>query len=67
MDSRYRTIETSRSFAAKFSKRLQRNGESAEEYAADLKMLYDKAHGYRDRRIRDEDLVRRFLDGLLDR
>jgi hypothetical protein len=28
--------------------------------------LYDKAHGYRDRRTRDEDLVRRFLDGLRD-
>ena len=28
--------------------------------------MYDKAHGYRDRRARDEDLVRRFLDGLQD-
>jgi len=31
-----------------------------------LKQLYDKAHGWRDRRTRDEDLVRRFLDGLSD-
>jgi hypothetical protein len=37
-----------------------------EDFAADLKMLYDKAHGYRDRHIKDEDLVRRFLDGLRD-
>ena len=37
-----------------------------EDYAADLKRLYDKAHGYRNRRIRDEDLVRRFLCGLSD-
>jgi hypothetical protein len=29
-------------------------------------MLYDRAHGYRDRKTRDEDLVRRFLDGLYD-
>ncbi|KAH3789859.1 hypothetical protein DPMN_168048 [Dreissena polymorpha] len=35
-----------------------------EEYAADLKSLYDKAHNYRVRRTRDEDLVRKFLDGL---
>ncbi|KAH3866624.1 hypothetical protein DPMN_029722 [Dreissena polymorpha] len=64
--SRYRVIETPRSFAAKFNRRSQRHGETAEEYAAELKKLYDKAHGYRDRLTRDEDLVRRFLDGLLD-
>jgi hypothetical protein len=66
LDSRYKKIETARSFAAKFSRRSQKYGETAEEYAADLKRLYDKAHGYRDRRTRAEDLVRRFLDGLLD-
>ncbi|XP_053385508.1 uncharacterized protein LOC123539473 [Mercenaria mercenaria] len=63
---RYRVIETSRSFAAKFSRRNQKHGETVEEYAAELKRLYGKAHGHRDRHIRDEDLVRRFLDGLLD-
>ncbi len=66
INSRFRVVETARSFAAKFSRRNQRHGETAEEYAADLKMLYDKAHGFRDRQTRDEDLVRRFLDGLLD-
>ena len=66
MTRRYRVIETSRSFAAKFTRRNQRSGETAEDFAADLKRLYDKAHKHRDRRIRDEDLVRRFLDGLLD-
>jgi hypothetical protein len=66
MNSRFRVIETARSFAAKFSQRSQKHGETAEEFAAELKRLYDKAHGYRDRRTRDEDLVRRFLDGLLD-
>ena len=63
---RYKKIETARSYAAKFSKRSQKPGETAEDYAADLKRLYNKAHGYRDRRTRDEDLVRRFLDGLYD-
>lgn len=66
LNSRFRKIETARSFAAKFSNRMQEAGETIEEYAADLKRLYDKAHGYRDRRTRDEDLVRRFLDGLKD-
>ena len=66
LTNRFRVVETSRSFAAKFSRRSQRQGETAEEYAAELKMLYDKAHGFRDRHIRNEDLVRRFLDGLRD-
>lgn len=63
---RYKVIETSQSFAAKFSRRNQRVGETIEEYAAELKRLYDKAHSHRDRRTRDEDLVRRFLDGMID-
>ena len=66
LNSRYRVVETSRTFAVKFSNRNQRGGETAEEYAAELKRLYDKAHGYRDQRTRQEDLVRRFLDGLQD-
>ncbi len=65
-NSRYRVIHTARSYAAKFSKRSQKYGETAEDFAADLKMLYDKGHGYRDRRTRNEDLVRIFLDGLVD-
>jgi len=63
---RFQPIETARSFASKFSRRNQRQGEKLEDYAADLKLLYDKAHSYRDRRTRQEDLVRRFLDGLRD-
>jgi hypothetical protein len=66
LNNRYRTIETPRLFASKFSKRSQKVGETAEEFAAELKVLYDKAHGFRDRKTRDEDLVRRFLDGLRD-
>lgn len=66
LNSRFRVVETARSFAAKFSRRTQKHGETAEDYAADLKRLYNKAHGYRDRITRDEDLVRHFLDGLYD-
>ena len=66
MHTRFRVIETPRAFATKFSRRIQRVGETAEDFAADLKMLYDKAHGYRDRQTREEDLVQKFLDGLRD-
>lgn len=66
MNSRFRVVQTARSYAAKFSRRCQKHGETVEDFAADLKLLYDKGHGYRDRRTRDEDLVRRFLDGLMD-
>ena len=66
ISSRYRKIETSKTFASKFARRTQKVGEKAEEFAADLKRLYDSAHRYRDERTRQEDLVRRFLDGLRD-
>ena len=66
MNCRIRLIETPHSFAAKFSRRTQRPNETVEDFAADLKKLYEKAHGYWDRRTCDEDLVRRFLDGLHD-
>ena len=66
LNIRFRVIETARAYAAKFSRRSQKIGETAEEFASDLKVLYDKAHGFRDRKTRDEDLVRRFLDGLRD-
>ena len=66
LNSRFRVVETKRTFAAKFSQRVQRPNETVEEYAADLKRLYSKAHQSRDARTRQEDLVRRFLNGLRD-
>lgn len=66
LDSQFKKIETQRSMASKFSKRDQRNGETAEEYAAELKRLYAKAYQTRDSIIKQEDLVRRFLEGLRD-
>ena len=44
MNCRFRVIETHRAFAAKFSRRNQNHGEPVEDYAANMKMLYDKAH-----------------------
>lgn len=37
-----------------------------EDYAADLKRLYAKAHPKRNSKTREEDLLQRFLDGLAD-
>ncbi len=64
LNSRFRVIVNPRTFQIRFSHRDQEPNESVEKYVADLKRLYDKAHPMRDRRTRDEDLLRRFLDGL---
>ncbi len=66
LESRYRVVETKRTYRAQFSNRSQQNGETVEDFASDLKRLYDKAHSDRDPRTRQEDLLRRFLDGLID-
>lgn len=66
LGNRFRRVETARTFCAKFSNRKQKPGETVEEYAAELKRLYAKAHGNRDPATREEDLLRRFLDGILD-
>ena len=66
LNSTFRVVETQRAFAAKFSQRSQRADETIEEYAADLKRLYAKAYKFRDSKTRQEDLVRRFLDGMRD-
>ena len=55
-----------RTFAARFSQRTQRQGETAEEFAAELKRLYAKAYNFRGETTRQADLVWRFLDGLRD-
>ena len=66
LNSRFRVVETKRTFAAQLSQRTQRQGETAEEFAAELKRLYAKAYSFRSEATRQEDLVRRFLDGLRD-
>ena len=66
LNSRFRVVETKRAFASKFSQRVQKPNETVEEYAADLKRLYSKAYQQRDAKTRQEDRVRKFLDGLKD-
>ena len=65
LDNRFKKIETPKAFAGMFSRRDQKASETVEEYAAELKRLYDKAHKNRDPVTRKEDLLRRFLDGLI--
>ena len=66
LSSRFRIIETKQSFGIKFSRRDQHDFERVEEYAAELKRLYDKSYPLRQREVRQEDLIRRFFDGLKD-
>ncbi len=66
LNTRFRVIENPKTFGVKFSRRDQKLGEAVEDYAAALKEIYDKAHPGRDERTREEDLLRRFLDGLTD-
>lgn len=66
LEHRFHKVESSKAYQAKFSNRSQRPGECIEDYAAELKRLYDKAHAHRDKATRQEDLLRRFLDGVLD-
>ena len=66
LNSRFRVVVTKKTYGAQFSHRSQKANETVEEYAAELKRLYDKAHANRDEGTRREDLLRRFLDGLFD-
>jgi len=64
LGNRFRKVEARKAMGAQFSHRIQKSNETVQEYSADLKRLYDKAHPNRDRITRAEDLLRRFLDGL---
>ena len=66
LNSPFSVVETKKTYAAHFSKRNQKVGETTKEYAAELKRLYDRAYAHRDSGTRQEDLLRRFLDGLYD-
>jgi hypothetical protein len=66
LDSRFRIVETTKTYQAQFSNRVQKAGESPETYAAELKRLYDKAYVNRNAETRQEDLTRKFLDGIID-
>ncbi len=62
----FQTFETPRMYQAQYDKRKQKIGEDVHSFAIELKRLYDKAYPGRSQSIRNEDLVRKFFDGLLD-
>lgn len=66
LKNRFRQVENPKTFSAVFAARRQKANESVENFAADLKKIYDKAYARRDPRTREEDLLRKFLDGLQD-
>ena len=66
LDSRFRVVETSKTYQAQLRNRTQKPGESPETYAAVLKRIYDKAYINRNSVTRQEDLTRKFLDGIID-
>ncbi len=64
--TRFQKIETPRMYRTQLENRKQRVGESIHDFACDLKRLYDKAYPGRPANVRNEDLVEKFMDGLLD-
>lgn len=66
MQNRFGVFETKKNYKVLFNRRNQKQGETSETYAAELKRIYDKAYTNRDRKIRQEDLLQRFLMGLSD-
>ncbi|CAG2254804.1 unnamed protein product [Mytilus edulis] len=66
LKNRFGVIETTRTYRLQFSRRKQLNGETPEKFAAELKRLYDKAYKNRYASTRQEDLLQRFLLGLID-
>ena len=66
LDSRYVVVEIPKNFQNQFDKRNQEPYESYEAYSVELKRLYDKAYPTRPASIREQDLLKRFLNGLRD-
>ena len=66
LTNRFQKVENPKTYGTLFSTCKQKATEGVETFAAELKTLYDKAHSQRDAKTREEDLLRKFLDGLQD-
>ena len=66
-DSRFKSVEANRTFCVQVSKRVQKYDETVEDYAAELKRLYDKAYPGRNPEMRRQLLLQQFLNGLMDK
>jgi len=66
LDHRFRKVETTKAYIGQFRQRNQKTTETIEDYAAELKRLYDKAYPKRSSITRQEDLLQRFLEGVCE-
>ncbi|CAC5410263.1 unnamed protein product [Mytilus coruscus] len=66
LKNRFGVFENKRTYKVQFNRRTQKPNEDTADYAAELKRIYDKAYSNRHAKIRQEDLLQRFLMGLLD-
>ncbi|CAC5425005.1 unnamed protein product [Mytilus coruscus] len=66
LKNRFGVFENKRTYKVQFNRRTQKSNEDTADYAAELKRIYDKAYSNRHAKIRQEDLLQRFLIGLLD-
>ncbi|CAC5381151.1 unnamed protein product [Mytilus coruscus] len=66
LKNRFGVFENKRTYKVQFNRRTQKPNEDTADYAAELKRIYDKAYSNRHAKVRQEDLLQRFLMGLSD-
>lgn len=66
LDSRFGEVDTRKIYVNQFNNRKQLGDETVQDFAAELKRLYDKGYPKRDKVTRQEDLLAKFLLGLND-
>jgi hypothetical protein len=64
LKNRFGVIEIKKTYRVQFNSKYQWTGETVEIHATELKRIYEKAYTNRDARIRQEDLLHRFLMGI---
>ena len=66
MSARFAEFESKKVYRAKCCNLKQEVGQSEQELAATIKMIYGRAFPGRDWKISQEDMVSKFLEALLD-
>ena len=66
LTTRFTEFESQKVFRTKYRNLRQEPGQSEQELAAAIKMMYGRAFPGRDRRISQEDMVSKFLEALHD-
>ena len=64
LKNRFGVIEIKKTYRVQFNRKYQWTGETVEIHATELKRIYERAYTNRDARIRQEDLLHRFLMGI---